>query len=74
MAETKLVTLDGLKKFKELLDSSYSEKFADKNQAVDEDGNPYASDKEVKNLLDDIFGTPSTANNEMDELLDNVFG
>ena len=75
MAETKLVTLDGLKKFKELLDNSYSRKFAEKGQTVDdESGYTFASDEEVDNLLDDIFGAPSSTDSEAKGLLDDIFG
>ena len=79
MAETKIITLDGLKKFKELLDDSYSEKFADKSQAAGGGSTyNYASDEEVENLLDDIFGVPSSTGteekDEVEELLDNIFG
>lgn len=79
MAETKLVTLNGLKKFKELLDNSYSQKFAEKGQTVDdESGYTFASDEEVDNLLDDIFtssqSTDKESDNETKELLDDIFG
>lgn len=80
MAETKLVTLNGLKKFKELLDNSYSQKFAEKGQTVDDESDYYtfASDEEVENLLDDIFSSSQSTDKESDNetkgLLDDIFG
>ena len=58
MSETKFVTLEGLKKFKDLLDNTYSEKFASKEQSAGEPGvgdNEFATDEEVEHMLDDIF-------------------
>lgn len=79
MAEIKLVTLDGLKKFKDLLDDSYSTKFAEQGA-----GGSFATDEEVEQLLDDIFGNNSAdgeekeitfaTDEEVENLLDDIFG
>ena len=79
MAEIKLVTLDGLKKFKDLLDNSYSTKFAEQGA-----GGSFATDEEVEQLLDDIFGNNSAdgeekeitfaTDEEVENLLDDIFG
>lgn len=79
MSEIKLVTLDGLKKFKDLLDDSYSTKFAEQGA-----GGSFATDEEVEKLLDDIFGNKSATDEETDitfatdeeveNLLDDIFG
>ena len=79
MAEIKLVTLDGLKKFKDLLDNSYSTKFAEQGA-----GGSFATDEEVEQLLDDIFADKATtgeetkfdfaSDEEVENLLDDIFG
>lgn len=68
MAETKYITLEGLTRFKELLDLSYAAKFASKqtyesggsSDTPADDPSPddttFASDEETESMLDDIFG------------------
>ena len=79
MAEIKIITLDGLRKFKEMLDFNYAKKFAD-NELISN----VATDEEVEQLFDEIFGgnyTPSeqptddfATDEEVDDLLDDIFG
>ena len=76
MAETKFVTLEGLARFKELLDTAYSAQFASKEEATGQ----VATDEQVDNLIDDIFsstsgGISSVDNDiEFNNMLDNIFG
>ena len=59
--ETKFITLEGLTRFKELLDQSRGASI-DYETVSREDirdfvfGNDFATDEEVDNLLDEIFG------------------
>lgn len=78
MAEIKIITLDGLRKFKEMLDYNYTKKFAD-NDLISN----VATDDEVERLFDEIFDgnyTPSeqptvdfATDEEVDNLLDDIF-
>ena len=70
MADSKFITLEGLARFKELLDAAYSARLVTKSQddgdssnggdsSTGDDtlpaGDNFASDEEVDNMLDDIF-------------------
>lgn len=76
MAETKFITLEGLARFKELLDTSYSAQFASKEEATGQ----VATDEQVDNLVDDIFSSNSGGTSSVDtdvefnNMLDNIFG
>ena len=76
----KFITLTCLKKFKDLLDTYYEKKFAEKGAPVEEtsSGNvaedDFATDGEVNSLIDDIFGHDFATDEEVDNLLDDIFG
>ena len=58
---SKVIDLEGLRRFKELLDAANAEKFADKEQFTTlatafEEQYQIASDEQINSMLDEIFG------------------
>ena len=90
MTTSKVIDLEGLRKFKGLLDSSNAEKFAGKEQFEElvttfEENYPVTTTEQVDSMFDEIFGDSYkivvdneeyhvSTEEQIDSMLDDIFG